>query len=118
MLTFKNRTRRAFIKTGIGAFLLATIVPIKAWGSNKNPYLLKVFNDENIVQTIGRKYLQQFPNEKAQLEQLLAGINDMNRQSAKEFQSARCVTVDGWVLSKSEARECAWYYLKNFSHAY
>lgn len=79
---------------------------------------MQVFKDEGIVRSIGNKYLIQFPGEKEQLRELLTGVDDMNKQSAKEFRAANFVTVDGWVLAQSEARECAWFYLKTSGHAY
>lgn len=106
------------MKTSIGAFVLTTMSPINIWGSAKKPHLLQVFNNETTVKAIGQKYLLQFPKEKEQLNELLAGINDMKKRSTDEFRSANYVTIDGWVLAQSEARECAQYYLKTSGHAY
>jgi len=114
----RNKPRRTFIKASFWSFLSLTIFPINACNSDKKPYLFQVFRDKDTVLNIGKEYLHQFPKEKEQLAELLAGINDMSKQSAKEFDTANCVTIDGWVLSKSEARECAWYYLKNSGNAY
>ncbi len=88
------------------------------------PQTLLTIWDQDTASDIGRKYLSQFPeeNNKRKLvrllgENLTSGNNDastaLSELIAKDFQEDRMVTIDGWVLARTEARQCALFSLED-----
>jgi hypothetical protein len=85
------------------------------------PQLLSLIWDEENIMATGAKYGEKFPeesNERALARALFA--NSTNRSYDKleemtqtDFSEGRLVIIDGWVLSKTEARQCALHYLLN-----
>ena len=78
--------------------------------------------DEESVRSIGRSYLGQFPAEeyKHKLARLIKkAINQqegelpqqLQQQIISEFDTAQTVMIDGWILSRTEARQCALFSL-------
>lgn len=85
--------------------------------------LLTIWDQETAID-IGKKYLSQFPeeNNRRKLVRLLGDNltsenNDVSTALAevidKDFQEDRMVTVDGWVLARTEARQCALFSLED-----
>lgn len=79
--------------------------------------LSKIWDSESILD-IGKKYRSLIPKEdqERKLVRLLmkgnvAGNNDLQSEIGEkikqDFQSGNMVMVDGWVLSVTEARQCA-----------
>lgn len=93
-----------------------------------HPAFLSRLFDENTIKETGKAYLQKTPkeNNKEQLIQLLAkdgvvanttdekAIHDyLAAAIQKDFESGNTVTVKGWVLALTEARQCALFSLLN-----
>lgn len=89
--------------------------------SLKNPELLSHLLDDKSIIEIGELYLKQFPNEnnERKLVSLLTvrDFSDSNKikivqqQITNDFKSGETIIIDGWILSKTEARQCALYSL-------
>ena len=88
-------------------------------------YLSRLF-DEQMIKDAGRAYLQKTPaeNNEEKLIQLLAGdtaiakSNDeraihqyLDEKIKRDFDNGNTVLVKGWVLSLTEARQCALFSL-------
>ena len=85
------------------------------------PQLLSLIWDEKNILASGAKYIKKFPEESS--ERALARAlfsSSVNRSNDKleeitqaDFSEGRMVIIDGWVLSKTEARQCALHHLLN-----
>lgn len=82
------------------------------------PELLSYIWDGNTILETGKIYRERFPDENSErkLVELLttnissdqAAVNEMLRlQITTDYESGNTVMVDGWILSKTEARQCA-----------
>ncbi len=74
----------------------------------------RLFRDSDRVRQLGLSYRAAHPDEDelGLLQELTAGITDSSLASADirgDFARGDIVTVDGWVLSRTEARLCAIY---------
>ena len=87
------------------------------------PTSLSLIWDDATIVDIGRKYLSQVPSESG--TRTLVGLLEIEGQKAgdelqllmeakikDDFDGARTVLVDGWILSATEARQCALYSMK------
>jgi hypothetical protein len=89
------------------------------------PHLLSQIMDEKTIMGMGAKYREQFPEESSErvLARTLFGDSDNLSQDKLEamvradFSEGRTVVIEGWVLSKTEARQCALHYLLNRKNA-
>jgi hypothetical protein len=89
------------------------------------PRLLDVLRDEAIVRDLGRRYLERFPDEDGPhtlAEAILADTRTTDtmpfpawiaNRVQRDFAEGRTVTLNGWILSVTEARQCALYSLLN-----
>ncbi len=127
--------RRFFILSaatvGVG---LPVAYYIKEKSSDKNsnplfiPQLLSTFCSEHMLKNIGKNYMLQVPDEngKTILQDLLLTDNSgkktkatatdevaalMNNKMNADFTAANTLVLNGWVLSKTEARQCALFSL-------
>lgn len=82
------------------------------------PYLLSTIWEEKIIIETGNAYFRLFPNEKSprKLVELLTSqdIGDpvsLEKKIIQDYREGQTVIVDGWILSKTEARQCALYFL-------
>ena len=127
--------RRSFIK-----FTLATTLALTYQGcgteklkGNKAfyyPRLMMECADEGQLMAIGKAYFEKVVEERTE-ENLLAALyrDDINRNLAsltdtdlisglltarikKDFENNRTIVLDGWVLSITEARQCALFSLR------
>ena len=119
--------RRQFI--GLSAYLAATVaIPLLDSCTTANNdaavgepvVLLHIINAKSVVET-GRAYLKQFPDENSaeKLRKLLLDKNAPLSSGAKaihayfdtktvnDFDTGQIVIVNGWVLSRTEARQSA-----------
>jgi hypothetical protein len=89
------------------------------------PSLLSQICDKKTLKEIGTKYRQKFPREsnEQQLESLLLTDNDhkiiptntedavihslLEKKIKKDFEVGNTVVIKGWVLSRTEAQQCA-----------
>lgn len=118
--------RRGFILTG-AAGIAALSIPtayyyflsdIKYDKALAEPQFLSMIWDTTMISTIGNKYRLQIPNEKKErslVKLLLADAStgsdtstlSIDQKIKKDFETGNTVTVDGWILSVTEARQCA-----------
>lgn len=89
-----------------------------------NPHLLEVLHDAQLVRNIGRRYRDMAPEEnnaRVLAEAILAQgpgtvtaalSARLDQQVQDDFASGRTVNVNGWILSVTEARQCALYSLQ------
>jgi len=121
--------RRIFLQYS-AVMAAALIVP---WlhachGNNKAaiplPDFLSHAIDQATLQAIGKAYILSFPNENNPETLVSQLMNDFpatqkatentlreffNKQIAQDFAAGKLVIISGWVLSKTEARQCALY---------
>ncbi len=127
--------RRTFLLTTTAA-LAAASVPVVSYYSNRKkeyhplvmPEELGNFCDEKVIREIGGQYRKLAPqeNDKAKLEQmLLAGDGNkpvakddkeavallMEKKTLDDFNQFRIHVLSGWVISVTEARQCALFSL-------
>ena len=92
------------------------------------PRLLGIFHDERVVCDLGRRYRALVPAEddlEALVQIIVAELPDnvpphasartlgvhLDEQVQRDFASGATVTLHGWVLSLTEARQCALFSL-------
>jgi hypothetical protein len=124
--------RRHFL--GLSAYLAAAVaIPFLESCSTGNTdtavaepgLLLHILNAKSIVET-GRAYLQQYPDEKTKNKLLDLLLNKetvpgpagrqaihayFDKKTVEDFNNNRTVMINGWILSRTEARQCALYTL-------
>ncbi|WP_194774569.1 hypothetical protein [Pararhodonellum marinum] len=89
------------------------------------PQFLSLIWDEESISDIGAKYAAKFPEESRERSLAKALFSDSASQSKdkllaltqSDFFNGNLVTIDGWVLSKTEARQCALHYIMNQTKA-
>jgi hypothetical protein len=125
--------RRKFILAIVAVGAAAIAVP---WGFKRyenlrwksqpliHPEVLSQFCDEEAIRKIGLVYRASVPaeNSKEQLTKLILSEvktsdpgysgnslneNQLKIQGEKDFRDERLVILNGWVLSQTEARQCA-----------
>lgn len=127
----RDMERRDFVRTSLGIAGATLVAGGGAAcggsafppGEVDLPALLTGMGRERIVR-IGRAYLASFPTEST-VELLRAAIHkdlapwpwsstmSVNDRVVDDFTQMRTVVVDGWMLSVTEARQCALYTLLN-----
>jgi hypothetical protein len=110
--------RRSFILLTIAGGL-ATVTPCckprRTLDALTQPFFLSTICDLQTLRQIGTKYRATTPAEAREdvLTQLLTTDGDQTQQLIHkvndDFATGRTVTVDGWVLAVTEARQCALY---------
>lgn len=82
-------------------------------GQNSRPALLDAIVGKAGVKDIGKAYVQQFPAEaeEQKLKQFLQAGSDS--AISEDFKAGKTVVVNGWILSVTEARQAALYYLNS-----
>ena len=93
--------RRKFILLSVAAAGAAAL-PAGCQPGKAMPEMLSALADKGALRQIGRHYLEQYPAEKDQLQALLRNADVQN-----DFIKGNVVVIKGWVLSVTEARQCA-----------
>jgi hypothetical protein len=93
--------RRKFILLSVAA-ASAVALPLGCGPAHAMPEMLSALADKSTLRAIGRAYLEKFPANKESLQQLVSTAN-----VEQDFASGNIVVVKGWVLSVTEARQCA-----------
>ncbi len=85
------------------------------------PQSLSLIWDDETIRTTGAHYLEKFPEENS--ERVLAkalfansatqSFEQLEAMTKADFVEGRTVIIDGWVLSKTEAQQCALTHLLN-----
>ena len=124
--------RRTFIITTTVAGIAAGVTVFYKWPRLPNwqkeplmfPIILSGFCNEDALRNIGMSYRKIIPGEdsKDKLLALLTGgtqinpsnysnnsgvANQLELKIEQDFKKGDITTINGWVLSKSEARQCA-----------
>jgi hypothetical protein len=121
--------RREFI--GIAAASAACAVcPVAVRGRDfdslsilARPRVLGVLRDEQLLHVLGARYREMTPHERgasALVQAIMKDIDSkaatdplvslevrMSEQVRRDFSAGRTVTLNGWILSVTEARQCA-----------
>lgn len=122
--------RRTFVKLSAYTALILTVPFADSCKSNtddplEQPLLFSHIVDAKTIKEAGVAYRKATVSEdnKATLTQLLAGTNTsankktlqslLDKQVVQDFKSGKTVTVSGWVLSVTEARQCALFSILN-----
>ena len=117
--------RRRFVILALAGTAVAGI-PLSRCGSGTDanlPELLYQMIGRNKAIEIGKAYVGRFPSESRQdkLTQLIsATLNEqpatpVNVRIQNEFRNGKIVIINGWILSLTEARQSALYYLNTLS---
>lgn len=95
------------------------------------PTTLATINDPTTIAEVGKAYMEQVPGESSPeslIEQLMVGSNGdlipetadslslqkmMAEKVQADFENGETVVVRGWILSRTEARQCALFSLTN-----
>jgi hypothetical protein len=93
------------------------------WLTLATPHLLDVLRDERLVRDLGVRYREMVPaedNARVLAQAILATSSAMdpvplharvNDRVQREFAGGETVTLNGWILSITEARQCALFSL-------
>lgn len=88
------------------------------------PRLLDMLHDSEIVRALGAKYREVVPAERdtPALTQAILGAawpatpsalrQHMDERVQRDFDAGQTIRLDGWILSVTEARQCALYSLQ------
>jgi len=89
------------------------------------PFQFSKLADKKTIAEAGVAYLKKFPkeNDKIVLTNLLIGAKasldksviekQMDERVLDDFKTGKTVTIAGWILSITEARQCALYFILN-----
>lgn len=121
--------RRLFVKLSAFTAMALTLPMAQGCGGSKEmavaqPYLLSQLVDDKTINQAGLAYRKTHAAEdnKEKLWQLLLGDKDaalgkgeiqamLDKQVTADFKQGNILVVKGWVLSVTEARQCALYSL-------
>jgi hypothetical protein len=129
-------TRRAFVFNILGtaaAFFITQIGCREKVSSNTKalymPTFLSLIIDENTIREIGLAYISYAPNQTTEsflisklmtdqngkpLSRTLSANNissTLKKKIVQDFEQGKYLFVDGWVLSETEAQQCALFSL-------
>lgn len=123
--------RRRFLQLGTAGLMAASVpgAAISAASTSElqqlaEPGLLQILGDRGSVRAIGVSYRKTVPLEDDR-RVLAAHITgdvkrsggsatnqaDIEQQVRRDFDTGRMIQIDGWVLSRTEARQCALFSL-------
>jgi hypothetical protein len=122
----KRREFIGFAATGAACTFCPAIVSgsdLNSISILANPRLLGVLRHERVLHVLGERYREITPREDnvhALVEALMADVKPegaiypesplvsrVNEQVRRDFAAGRTVTLNGWILSLTEARQCA-----------
>lgn len=121
-------SRRRFLKAGSISTLLLAIPELWSWAAPPlqqevltQSELLVILGDPERVCELGRCYRSAVPTERTR-EALNAALHEdcpagspahrhLQERIREDFATGRTIQLDGWVLSVTEARQCALYSL-------
>jgi hypothetical protein len=75
-----------------------------------HPHSLSLIWDTQTINSIGNQYRTNTPDESSAsslVKLLQPGISNLDEVIEHDFETGKTVIVDGWVLSITEARQCA-----------
>jgi ABC-type oligopeptide transport system substrate-binding subunit len=98
---YDSMKRRKFILLSVAAAGAAAL-PAGCAPGHAMPEMLSLLADKATLRQVGAAYLEQHPEEKNRLQSLLSTADVQN-----DFVKGNIVVIKGWVLSVTEARQCA-----------
>jgi hypothetical protein len=116
----------AFTAAAISLPLLHSCGPQLSETAISKPAFLSRLFDETTIRNTGTGYIQKTPaeNDEDTLTKLLSGDSNIRKSSdeaaihqyldekvRRDFETGNTVLVNGWILSVTEARQCALYSL-------
>ena len=124
--------RRTFIYTGIAVATGLGLSGLFLWNKESKwkkqpflyPFILSDFLDEESLRAIGKSYIVQRPveNSKSTLMNAIRNgmpadqfeTNDIEKQAMEieknvemDFKADKLIVIKGWIMSETEARQCA-----------
>jgi hypothetical protein len=122
--------RRIFIHLSAYTALALTLPLVESCSPSQEtiasrPFLLSKLADKKTIAEAGSAYRKKFPkeNDKITLSNLLIGAKasldksmiekQLDDRVLEDFKTGKTVTVAGWMLSVTEARQCALYSILN-----
>ena len=122
--------RRTFIHLSAYTALALTLPFVEGCAQSpesvaSRPFLFSKLADKKTIAETGVAYRKQFPkeNDKIVLSNLLIGAKasldkstiekQLNDRVLDDFKTGKTVTAAGWILSVTEARQCALYSILN-----
>ncbi|GAB5554552.1 MAG: hypothetical protein Sapg2KO_41430 [Saprospiraceae bacterium] len=85
------------------------------------PELLSYIWDSETIREIGEQYLKNAPKERSKrklvselsnnISEDLPTIETLRQSITKDYKDGNTIMLDGWILSKTEARQCALFSL-------
>lgn len=109
--------RRKFVMLGLsGAAAINLPFVACSSGSQYSPQFLGSVIPESRIREIGKAYVAQFPSESnVQVLRTLvpSSLSSINENIEADFAQGRVVVINGWVLSLTESRQAALYYLNS-----
>ncbi|WP_297704261.1 hypothetical protein [uncultured Eudoraea sp.] len=121
--------RRNFVLlTGIGISAIAISTWYYKYRDPENdqllsePELLSYIWDDNTISEIGMLYLEKFSDENSEpklIELLSNNVSTdiientemLNQQITNDYKTGNTIMIAGWILSRTEARQCALFSL-------
>ncbi|MEH6513707.1 hypothetical protein [Maribacter arcticus] len=121
--------RRSFVLVaGIGISVIAIPTWYYIYGKTEletsltSPELLSYICDDKTINDIGSLYRKEFSDENSEQKLLELLFNHgsttpdpnnelLNKQIIDDYHTENTIMIDGWVLSRTEARQCALFSL-------
>ncbi len=116
------KRRNFIISAGLTSLVLPSLLYCTSKGSMEdysNPDTLSNILDGKEIDHLGKRYIELVPgeNDKKNLTKLLSSdigdgtLEAIHNAITQEFKSGTTVQIEGWILSRIEARQCALYSL-------
>ena len=117
--------RREFIGIAAVAGTTGGLLPVLGDGRSLDsrnvlamPHVLDVLRDERLIRELGAQYCAMFPTEQTPVALERAIVSDLEATEGplekrihdrvrRDFATGRTLAVNGWILSLTEARQCA-----------
>jgi hypothetical protein len=106
--------RRNFIKLGGTSVAVLPLLsfPMVSCSAKENLYpLLQDYMSADTLKLIGKEYLQKNALKDPEFYSSLSK-NEAAARIKKDFEEDRTLIISGWVLSETEAKQCAAIYLQ------
>ena len=121
--------RKKFLRV-VASGATALVVPMGLYNcsdtpsdrSLATPLLLSTIWDAQTISAMGERYLRQYPQENTEQKLVELLTEDVSRKQSdflesissrikEDYKPGKTVTLDGWILSVTECRQCALFSL-------
>ena len=106
--------RRTFIRLGGTSVAVVSLLsfPVMSCNTKENPYpLLQNYMPADTIRLIGKEYLQKNTLKDPEFYSNLSK-NKAADMIEKDFEEDKTIVLSGWILSETEAKQCAAIYLQ------